>query len=263
MFDDPNLKKQVAPPDNLPTEPVDILAGAESSSGAISSPVIPKALDAGLLKKKMPEVSALPRLGEVSAPSAPTMYAMKEPVLGKIILFIFIAALLGGLGAGGWWLYGRLNAEKTTDISTPLTPPETSPAPVAPVVEEPQPPVEEILDVSPAAPTEPSSSASAEMSNDQVLFGEPIDSDKDGLDDVREQEIGTNPKNTDTDGDGLSDGDEVLIWKTDPLNPDTDKDGYLDGDEVRHGYNPLGPGKLFNIPASPAATNTGAATPAQ
>ena len=80
----------------------------------------------------------------------------------------------------------------------------------------------------------------------RVLFGEPIDSDKDGLDDVREKELGTGANKPDTDNDGLIDGDEVIIWKTNPLNPDTDGDGFPDGTEVKNGYNPLGIGKIFS-----------------
>ena len=34
----------------------------------------------------------------------------------------------------------------------------------------------------------------------------------------------------DTDGDGLEDGDELLIENTDPNNADTDADGLNDGD---------------------------------
>jgi hypothetical protein len=37
----------------------------------------------------------------------------------------------------------------------------------------------------------------------------------------------------------LSDGDEVIIWKTNPMNPDSDGDSYLDGSEVKSGYNLL------------------------
>lgn len=64
------------------------------------------------------------------------------------------------------------------------------------------------------------------------------DSDNDGLPDVQEIEIGTDPTNPDTDGDGLSDGDEVTNYKTDPKNKDTDGDGYDDKNELDHGYNP-------------------------
>ena len=44
---------------------------------------------------------------------------------------------------------------------------------------------------------------------------------------------------TDTDGDGLSDGDEINIHGTSPYDTDTDGDGLTDGDEVNvHGTNP-------------------------
>ena len=73
-----------------------------------------------------------------------------------------------------------------------------------------------------------------------------VDSDHDGLSDAREAELGTDPHNPDTDGDGLTDGDEVLKYHTNPLNPDTDGDGYPDGVEVHKGFNPLGAGKCAN-----------------
>lgn len=53
-----------------------------------------------------------------------------------------------------------------------------------------------------------------------------------------------NPGMIDSDEDGLSDADEITVYKTDPDNPDTDSDGYGDGLEVTSGYNPLGEGKL-------------------
>ncbi|MDD4902686.1 MAG: CAP domain-containing protein [Patescibacteria group bacterium] len=54
----------------------------------------------------------------------------------------------------------------------------------------------------------------------------------------------------DSDGDGLSDWEEINVYGTDPHDPDTDGDGMNDGDEVSLGRNPLGPGKLkdFFIP---------------
>ena len=41
----------------------------------------------------------------------------------------------------------------------------------------------------------------------------------------------TDPRNADSDVDGLTDGDELYFFGTDPLNPDTDGDGVLDGDD--------------------------------
>src|SRR5262249_48229056 len=63
--------------------------------------------------------------------------------------------------------------------------------------------------------------------------------DHDGLTNLEEFQAGTDPRNPDTDGDGVLDGDEVHKYHTDPLNPDSDGDGLTDGDEIRLGTNPL------------------------
>jgi len=63
---------------------------------------------------------------------------------------------------------------------------------------------------------------------------EPIyDSDYDYVSDPDEAVAGTDPLNPDTDGDGISDFDELDpgYVDTDPLNPDTDGDGLTDGEE--------------------------------
>ncbi|EKD43237.1 MAG: hypothetical protein ACD_72C00398G0002 [uncultured bacterium] len=70
------------------------------------------------------------------------------------------------------------------------------------------------------------------------------DNDLDGLTNDEEKNLGTDPDNSDTDSDGLTDSTEVNIYKTNPLKADTDGDGYPDGEEVRRGYNPSGSGKL-------------------
>lgn len=43
----------------------------------------------------------------------------------------------------------------------------------------------------------------------------------------------------DTDKDGISDYDELNLYKTDPFGADSDSDGFIDGVEVEGGYNPL------------------------
>lgn len=65
------------------------------------------------------------------------------------------------------------------------------------------------------------------------------DFDRDGLTNLREFQLGTDPLVADTDGDGLLDGDEVNVYHTNPLLADTDGDGIPDGVEARTGSNPL------------------------
>lgn len=66
------------------------------------------------------------------------------------------------------------------------------------------------------------------------------DPDGDKLLNVDEKQIGTDPLNPDTDGEGLTDGEEVYTFKTNPLNPDTDGDGLNDREELfTYKTNPL------------------------
>ena len=64
------------------------------------------------------------------------------------------------------------------------------------------------------------------------IKGCPKDSDSDGIPDGKEMELGTDPYKADTDGDGLSDYDEIYKYHTDPLKKDTDGDGLSDYDEI-------------------------------
>ena len=73
------------------------------------------------------------------------------------------------------------------------------------------------------------------------------DPDEDGLTNAQEIELGTDPQNDDTDGDGLKGGEEVNDYHTDPLNPDTDRDGLPDGDEPHIGLDPSDP-ETFEVP---------------
>jgi hypothetical protein len=67
---------------------------------------------------------------------------------------------------------------------------------------------------------------------------------KDGVEVLDRQTNPLDPKDDylDSDGDGLSDQDEINKYRTKPGDPDTDKGGVKDGDEVlKNGTNPLNP----------------------
>lgn len=67
------------------------------------------------------------------------------------------------------------------------------------------------------------------------------DPDNDGLTNLQEFQAGTDPHKADTDGDGLTDGQEMLVYHTNPLLTDTDGDGVPDGVEIQTGSDPLNP----------------------
>ncbi len=71
-----------------------------------------------------------------------------------------------------------------------------------------------------------------------LVCGCTTDLDSDGLTWQEERDLGTDPSEPDSDGDGLSDGDEVHEQGTDPLSADSDGDGYDDGDEVAAATDP-------------------------
>lgn len=294
MFDDqPNATPSVPP--NLPAEPEDMFAEVHPAEmgGAEASTPPNNALAAGLLKPKVASSMAdtEPASSEAMPGEAASItYATKEPVLGKILLIFGIIAGVGLMAFGGWWIYQNYFSASRPSSGAP-------PSASAPTPEEgftPSPSVE----VPPAQPTAPvtatttvnaptTSEEGAAAQNKSILFGEQTDSDQDGLTDAEEAKYSSNMNNPDTDGDGLTDAeevnshhtdptkddsdadglsdfDEVKIWHTDPMKADTDGDTFPDGVEVHRGYNPLGPGKLFNVPTSTnqgsAATNTPPAT---
>ncbi|MHA1971432.1 MAG: hypothetical protein ACTSW1_00485 [Candidatus Hodarchaeales archaeon] len=58
------------------------------------------------------------------------------------------------------------------------------------------------------------------------------DTDGDGLGDLQELLLGSNPRHPDSDRDMVTDGQEYLLFGTSVFNPDTDFDGVLDGEEL-------------------------------
>jgi hypothetical protein len=74
--------------------------------------------------------------------------------------------------------------------------------------------------------------------NDQHNSDGSQDPDKDGLDNFEEFLSSTSPHVSDTDQDGISDAEEVNVYKTNPTNSDTDADLLPDGWEIEHSLDP-------------------------
>jgi hypothetical protein len=85
-------------------------------------------------------------------------------------------------------------------------------------------------DVAPTAAAAPEAESAPEATDTAVASA--TDQDADNAPDELEPGLGLDPRNPDTDGDGVADGDEPNLYGTDPLNEDTDGDGLSDGEEL-------------------------------
>ena len=83
------------------------------------------------------------------------------------------------------------------------------------------------------------------------------DADKDGLSNLQEKKLGAKINVSDTDSDGLKDGEEVNKYGTSPVKVDTDEDSLTDYEEVTLGLDPL---KLMTDGVTPDAKRTFAQT---
>ena len=127
-------------------------------------------------------------------------------------------------GGGGTIDYGDINMEPGYTVIGPPSVEYTAPPPAPEAA--PQPMVETPTDSTAAtAPSEPAI-------DDNRAASTATDLDADNLADDLEPDLGLDPANPDTDGDGVADGDEIRIYGADPLNWDSDGDGISDGEEL-------------------------------
>ncbi|MCX6714589.1 MAG: hypothetical protein NTX72_02130 [Candidatus Uhrbacteria bacterium] len=207
--------------DEISKEPEDVFAQTDAAAPQMTPPT---------MNAPQPTVAPAPAMAAASAPVIVSA-SEKRPFPWKlVVLFVAIVVVVG---------LAFFLSMKILNSRTPVTPS----APVETAQPATQVPTPEVPAVAPTTTPVDQTAPAPTPVVDQTL-----DSDKDGLTDVREAQLGTNPNNPDTDGDGLFDKEEVDVYHTNPLNPDTDGDGFKDGDEVKKGYNPNGPGKLLQIP---------------
>jgi len=226
-------------PSNLPTAPSiepavtsrqsgmsheteDIFSDVDASSPKVKSPSrpvsAPAAPPAGIAPQGPQDFSSQVAGGNFGGKS---FGAPKKSLVKRIVLVFIVLLLVAGIGYGGWFVYAKYFSARALikqDIQTNdqgQSDDEDNPLDDEQAVPQP----------SPVPTVDP-------------------DTDFDGIPDSEELLYGTSPNSADSDGDGLTDRDEIRTFKTDPLNPDTDGDGFKDQEEIINGYDPKGPGRL-------------------
>ncbi len=127
-------------------------------------------------------------------------------------------------GGTGTALLGPDGTYSVTEVSPSNVTVGDSGAAPAPVYEPAPEPV--------AAPVSEPAPVATDTAPVQTTVASATDADADNHDDALELQVGLDPANPDTDGDGVADGDEVNIYFTDPWAWDTDGDGISDGEEL-------------------------------
>jgi Bacterial TSP3 repeat len=221
----------------LAQETVAPVINADGSSGTSNAGINP-AVDADgptLVYGDIPGGTVIGPSTEGAAPvTSDVVYAPPPGTTGDLSATNGDAATLGPgdasaapgsvTGGSGTALLGPDGTYSVTEISPSDVTVGNSGAPApAPVTE----PVYEPAPETVAAPVETTEPVVADTA---VASAE--DSDSDNYLDVLELEVGLDPYNPDTDGDGVADGDEVNIYFTDPWYWDTDGDGIADGEEL-------------------------------
>lgn len=213
---------------SAPAEPV--ATEAEDILYPLDGQIQPGELKSALVNKKIKPISR--GTASMAPENVGPEIEISPPLLSKKGLFlimgvVLVAAVAIGVGYSLW-----SSAKKNTAA---LPPPPSSTA-----NQEPLPPA------APAPVVEEPATQAVEQQVNQPIIN--TDTDGDGLSDQEEKSLGTDSVKQDTDEDGLTDYEEVVLWKTNPLAPDTDNDTFLDGMEVKNGFNPLGSGKLLQLP---------------
>ncbi|MBX4191659.1 MAG: hypothetical protein KW804_02580 [Candidatus Doudnabacteria bacterium] len=164
-----------------------------------------------------------PSVPSPSTSTSSSSYSYDDHSSGKKWIYTAIAVIvILGLGGGAYYMLGmKKTSEQPQETTTKLPKPWLS------------------------------QYFNTEVCNDQKTCGDSADPEKDGLSNVDEFRSSTNPLNPDTDTDGLADGDEANIYKTDPNIRFTDRretvaqNNWTDGVQIKNGYDPLTPALPF------------------
>ncbi len=215
-------------PPNLPVEPANQTPPPPPPTPSGNQP---KPIVVGQPKKEPEDIFSDINVGGddmQTAPSSQDIYsAPKKSALPLVAVIVVAIIVLGGIVFAAWYFLLRQESVPAPTSNTTQT---TQPAPVQQqpeIVEQPPVTANEVTTVPPAGTNIPlpeqteqpttTENMPAEASTEPAVppppaavITEGVDSDSDGLTDVEEALLGTNPQLADTDGDGYSDGSEVM-----------------------------------------------------
>ena len=222
MVEENNSKDQQAPKKPEQSGPEDIFAASANPNTRLT-PVDPKPKPA--TQHPTVPLADKPAIASVPSPNTVTPPTRSVKRKGNKVMILMIIAIVVIVIFAASYIALRLIKPATDEGSNVVLDENTV--------------VEEVI---------PENEVISEPVIEEVIIeDEVLDTDKDGLTDERERELGLDYESADTDNDGLSDKDEVDLYLSDPFNPDSDGDTFLDGSEVRRGYDPNGTGRLNDI----------------
>ncbi len=136
-------------------------------------------------------------------------------------------------GVSGMSLLGPDGTYSVTEVSPPSVSVSGNTGAVPPVVStEPEPAVETVETVESVESVESVETVEPVVADAAPVSETGTDLDEDNYPDALETDLGLDPYNVDTDGDGVADGDEINLYGTEPTVFDTDGDGLSDGQDL-------------------------------
>lgn len=233
----PDAPQAQTPPTPAPAAPPAAMPASSSRPVASSAPFAPSG-------KKEPEDIFADIDKPEQASSAPMMVTPPAPMhrspMKGILIALIVVIVLGGAGFATW--YFLIREPSSTTVGTTTQPKQVIPTTSEPIIE--QPPVTE--------PTPPPIITPTPVAATTETEPEPVTIPPPGTNIPPPESIQPTlvvpvpVEATDSDADGLSDVEESLLG-TNPTMPDSDGDGFADGAEVASGYDPAMPRSVLSM----------------